>query len=127
MTDKELMEDKDLWEFLANRLMDARDQRISTCLKTPYRYGEIRELYRYCVKQGINAKIEELYDGYAVRFPDGSDFVQHYGSYGSSEGCVEPAVNGCRNNYTAMTLEHAKRLVRRNRERLNKSKEMPCE
>lgn len=63
-----------------------------------------------------------LYDGYKIWFPDGSDFVQHFGSYGSSSGCVEPAVNGCRNNYTAMPLEHAKRLVRRNRNRLNTPK-----
>lgn len=86
-------------------------------------YREIQRLYFYCLKQGINAKLEPLYDGYAIRFPDGSDFAQHRGSYGCECGCIEPAVNGCRKNYTAMALKNAKRLVKRNRKRLNTPKE----
>ena len=39
-------------------------------------YNEIKELYKYCVKIGINAVLETLCDGYAIRFPDGCDFVQ---------------------------------------------------
>ena len=88
------------------------------------KYNEIRALYAYCLKQGINARLESLYDGFAIRFPDGSDIVQHNGSYGNAEGCVEPAVWNCRNNFSAMTLKHAKQLVRRNRERLNKPMEV---
>ena len=45
-------------------------------------YNEIKELYKYCVKIGINAVLETLCDGYAIRFPDGGDFVQHQYSYG---------------------------------------------
>lgn len=86
------------------------------------KYREILSLYSYCLNQGVNARLEAFRDGYAVRFPDGSDFVQHESSYGSAVGCVEPAVEGCRNNFTAMTLAHAKQLVRRNRERLNRPK-----
>ena len=36
-------------------------------------YNEIKELYKYCVKIGINAVLETLCDGYAIRFPDGGD------------------------------------------------------
>ena len=33
-------------------------------------YNEIKELYKYCVKIGINAVLETLYDGHAIRFPN---------------------------------------------------------
>ncbi len=82
-------------------------------------YREIVELYGYCVKIGINANLEECHDGWAIRFPDGSDFIQHHSSYGVGHGCVEPAVNGCRKNYAAMTLKHAKQLVKRRKDYLN--------
>lgn len=55
-------------------------------------YNEIKELYKYCVKIGINAVLETLCDGYAIRFPDGGDFVQHQYSYGGDLGYVEPAI-----------------------------------
>lgn len=87
-------------------------------------YREIIELYDYCIKIGVDATLEELHDGWAIRFPDGSDFIQHRSSYGCECGCVEPAVNGCRKNYAAMTLKNAKQLVKRYKGRLNKPKEV---
>lgn len=81
-------------------------------------YEEIKLLHLYCLKQGIDAKLDFLYDGYKITFPNGGDFVQHQFSYGSDAGFVEPAI-GCRADYNAVSLENAKRLIRRHKERLN--------
>ena len=82
------------------------------------RYEEIKELHKFCLKQGIDATLEPFFDGFAIRFPKGfGDFVQHRFSYGSGNGCVEPAI-GSRLDYTAVRLADAKALVIRNRERL---------
>lgn len=85
-------------------------------------YNEIKELYKYCVKIGINAVLETLYDGHAIRFPNGGDFVQHQYSYGSDLGYVEPAI-GSRADYTAVSLKNAKALVKRHKDKLNRPKE----
>jgi hypothetical protein len=85
-------------------------------------YKEIHMLYFYCLKHGIKAELVEFIDGYAIRFPNGGDVVQHRFSYGSCDGCVEPAI-GSRLDYCAVPLEKAKRLIKRNKERLNKEKE----
>lgn len=73
-------------------------------------YNEIEELYEYCKGLKIPCKLEPLYDGYKLVLPNGGDFVQHYGSYGSSDGCVEPAI-GCEFDYTGCPLLMAKDLV----------------
>ena len=85
-------------------------------------YNEIKELYKYCVKIGINAVLETLYDGHAIRFPNGGDFIQHQRSYGGDLGYVEPAI-GCRADYTAVSLRNAKALVKRHKDKLNRLKE----
>lgn len=84
-----------------------------------HKYTEIQALFNYCIKIGIKARFETLYDGYAIRFPDGGDFVQHNGSYGSHNGCVEPAIS-CKLDYTAVPLKNAIALVRYHKDRLNK-------
>lgn len=82
------------------------------------RYEEIQELHKFCRKQGIDATLEPFFDGFAIRFPGGyGDFVQHQFSYGSGDGCVEPAI-GSRLDYTAVRLADAKALVRRHKKRL---------
>ena len=30
------------------------------------KYTEIQELYDYCLKTGVNAEIEPMFDGYAI-------------------------------------------------------------
>ena len=87
-------------------------------LDFPEKYTEIRALYHFCVDLGIKCKIEHLYDGYAVRFPDGSDFAQHYGTYGGTEGCVEPAIGDSEFDYTAVGLNLAKELVKKHKGKL---------
>lgn len=82
-------------------------------------YEEINELYRYCLDNNIDANIEPLYDGAKISFPNGGDFVQHWGSYRSEHGCVEPAI-GCKLDYTAVPLGQAKKLVRRYKRKLNR-------
>lgn len=54
-------------------------------------YNEILEIAKVCEENGIACKLSELWDGYKLLFNDGADIVQHSGSYGSAEGCVEPA------------------------------------
>lgn len=88
--------------------------------QTPYK--EIIKLYEYCQKIGVNATLEDMYDGYAIRFPSGYDFIQHSHSYGSRCGCVEPAI-GSRSDYTAVSLKNAKALVKYHKEKLNRGAE----
>lgn len=73
-------------------------------------YNEIEKLYEYCKGLKIPCKLEPLYDGYKLVFPNEGDFVQHSFSYGSAHGRIEPAI-GCDLDYTACTLSEAKRLV----------------
>lgn len=88
----------------------------------PCPYKEIIVLYEYCNKIGVNAVLEDMFDGYAIRFSNGGDFVQHCCSYGAQCGCVEPAINS-RKDYTAVSLDVAKRLVRLHKDRLNRRAE----
>ena len=87
-------------------------------LDFPAEYTEIWALYHFCVDLGIKCTIERLYDGYAVRFPDGSDFAQHHGTYGGTEGCVEPAIGDSEFDYTAVGLNLAKELVKKHKGKL---------
>ena len=87
------------------------------------KYTEICALYHFCVDLGIKCTIERLYDGYAVRFPDGSDFAQHHGTYGGTEGCVEPAIGDSEFDYTAVGLNLAKELVKKHKGKLEGGKE----
>ena len=82
------------------------------------KYTEICALYNFCVDLGIKCTIERLHDGYAVRFPDGSDFAQHHGTYGGTEGCVEPAIGDPEFDYTAVGLNLAKELVKKHKGKL---------
>lgn len=59
----------------------------------------------------MEVSLEPLFDGYAIRFADGSDVVQHNRSYGGVSGYVEPAI-GCDLDYTAVKLDAAKDLIR---------------
>lgn len=83
------------------------------------KYAEIQKLYHYCISLGIKAKLEELFDGYKICFPDGSDFIQHQYSYGGEYGFVEPAIRS-RLDYSEISLDQAKALVRYHKERLNR-------
>lgn len=87
-------------------------------LDFPAEYTEIWALYHFCVDLGIKCTIERLHDGYAVRFPDGSDFAQHHGTYGGTEGCVEPAIGDSEFDYTAVGLNLAKELVKKHKGKL---------
>lgn len=87
----------------------------------PNRYREIVNLYIFCQKIRLCSVLQPFLNGYAIRFPRskfGGDFVQHYGSYGAMAGCVEPAI-GCNADYTAVSLENAKALVLKHKDRLN--------
>lgn len=84
-------------------------------LDSPVKYTEICALYHFCVDHGIKCTIERLHDGYTVRFPDGSDFAQHHGTYGGTEGCVEPAIGDPEFDYTAVGLNLAKELVKKHK------------
>lgn len=86
------------------------------------KYTEICALYHFCVDLGIKCTIERLHDGYAVRFPDGSDFAQHHGTYGGTEGCVEPAIGDHEFDYTAVGLNLAKELVKKHKGKLEGKK-----
>jgi hypothetical protein len=86
-------------------------------------YQEIKELSKYCEKIGVKHIFESFLDGYAIRFNNGGDFVQHRGSYGNKFGCVEPAGVSKRLDYTAVKLKNAKRLVKVYKNKLNGDEE----
>lgn len=92
-------------------------------LDSPVKYTEICALFHFCADLGIECTIERLYDGYAVRFPDGSDFAQHHGTYGAEEGCVEPAIGDAEFDYTAVGLNLAKELVKKHKGKLEGRKD----
>lgn len=92
-------------------------------LDSSVEYTEICALYHFCIDLGIKCTIERLYDGYAVRFPDGSDFAQHHGTYGGTEGCVEPAIGDTEFDYSAIGLNLAKELVKKYKGKLEGRKE----
>lgn len=92
-------------------------------LDSSVEYTEICALYHFCVDLGIKCTIERLYDGYAVRFPDGSDFAQHRSTYGGTEGCVEPAIGDAECDYSAVGLNLAKELVKKYKGKLEDRKE----
>lgn len=82
-------------------------------------YPEIAEFFDYCKRIGATAALENLHDGYAIRFNDGSDVIQHCYSRGVRKGYVETAI-GSVCDYNPVTTETAKRLIRRRRLLLNK-------
>ena len=85
-------------------------------------YKEILELKKYCNKIGVNCSYERLLDGFAIRFKNGGDVVQHFGSYGSESGCVEFGYTGFkRTDFHATPLKKAKEFVKRNKYKLNRS------
>lgn len=85
--------------------------------KVRRKYGEILALYLYCVEVRMDARLERLHDGWAVRFPNGGDFAQHARTYGTNDGFVEPAI-GCEKDYSPVSLREAEKLICENRERL---------
>ena len=85
--------------------------------KTQRKYREILALYLYCVEVRMDARLERLHDGWAIRFPNGGDFAQHAGTYGTNDGFVEPAI-GCEADYSPVSLREAEKLICENRKRL---------
>ena len=84
------------------------------------KYNEIVELQSFCIGEGIACSLTPLFDGFVLRFPNGADFVQHFGSCGSDLGCVEPAGVDEWYDYRAVPFELAKRLVLEHQDRLVK-------
>ena len=105
----------------ARELMDADKSGI---LVFPEKYPEIWALFYFCVESGIKGTMERLYDGYAVHFPNGGDFAQHYGTYGGTEGSVEPAIGDDEFDYSAVGLNLAKTLVEKHKSKLQAEKTM---
>ncbi len=69
-------------------------------------------------KDYARCSTDETFKFPAVRFPDGSDFAQHHGTYGGTEGCVEPAIGDSEFDYTAVGLNLAKELVKKHKGKL---------
>lgn len=104
-------------------LMKADVEGRTIVLDHPKRYAEIWELFRFCVDIEIECTMERLYDGYAVRFKDGSDIAQHGGTYGATDGCVEPAIGDDECDYSAVGINLAKEIVKKHRCRLGGEKD----
>ena len=84
------------------------------------KYTAILKLRKFCESHGVETRLERAFDGYVIRFNNGADFAQHHGTYGSDAGCVEPGKISRKLDYTAVTLEQAKNLVRTHKDKLNK-------
>ena len=83
------------------------------------KYTEILKLRKYCEKIGVEARLERAFEGHVIRFNNGANFAQHYGTAGSDRGCVEPGGISRNLDYTAVPLETAKSLVRYHKNKLN--------
>ena len=81
------------------------------------KYYEIWALLAFCKRQDVPAEIVPLFDGWKLVFPNGDDFVQHEFSYMGDSGALEPAI-GCEDDFSPVTLEEAKALVLKHRQRL---------
>lgn len=81
-------------------------------------YREIISLYDFCMSNGVTCVLSPLFDGCEIQFPNGGDFVQHFGSCGARSGCVEPAGIDPDLDYSAVSLEDAKALVIANKAHL---------
>lgn len=86
------------------------------------RYNEIKELYSFCLDNGIVCTFEPFIDGYAIIFNNGADVTQHKGSYGHGSGCVEFGYTYKEIDFTAVTLDEAKQFILENKEELNRDK-----
>lgn len=80
-------------------------------------YFEAWALWNYCKRQDIPVEIESLFDGWKLVFPNGDDIVQHAFSYMGTSGALESAI-GCEDDFSPVTLEEAKVLVLKHRQRL---------
>lgn len=81
------------------------------------KYYEIWALLAFCKRQDVPSEIVPLFDGWALVFPNSGDFVQHKFSYMGDSGALEPAI-GCEDDFSPVTLEEAKALVLKHRQRL---------
>lgn len=90
------------------------------------RYNEIKKLHKFCERKGVDCSLERMLDGYAIRFKNGADVVQHYGSYGALLGMVEFGSTGYEDvDFRAMSLEDAKKFISKNVDWLNRDKGVP--
>ena len=80
-------------------------------------YQEIIKLYEYCLSIGIKCELTDLWDGYKIIF-EGGDVVQHKYSNDGDKGCVEFAI-GCRKDYYGVSLQSAKAIVNRRKDKLS--------
>ena len=84
-------------------------------------YTAIIKLYVYCLSIGIECNLVPLFDGWALKFTNGGDFIQHMFSYGNEKDMVEPAI-GSKADFKATSLSNAKKLVKKHKEKLNNEK-----
>ncbi len=94
-------------------------------------YNEIWKLFTWLVEEGFPCTIDHLYDGAIINLTHG-DVVQHKGSYGSQNGCVEFGYTGLADiefcttteydniDFCAIPLEKAKKIFLNNREYFSK-------
>lgn len=91
------------------------------------KYGEIIELYGFCVANHINCEFVPFLDGHAINFEIG-DVVQHYGSYGSEAGKVEFGFTGYEDvDFIPTSLEDAKAFVLEHKDELSIPKNLKKE
>ena len=90
-------------------------------------YNEIWELFTWLIEEGFPCTIDHLFDGAKIDLTHG-DVVQHSGSYGSQNGCVEFGYTGLKDidfctatgfediDFCAIPLEKAKQIFLNNKE-----------
>ena len=83
------------------------------------KYSEIFALYEFCKENGIECRIIPLYDGHRICFRDGSNFTQCEFSFLAASGYIEPAIEDEEHDYTPVSLEYAKDLALKYRNKLN--------
>lgn len=82
-------------------------------------YEEILELEKFCSEIGVDTEKIPLLDGYCLKFNNGGDVIQHSGSYGSKNGCVEFGYTGFTIDFKAIPLKAAKDFIKRKKNSFN--------
>ena len=76
-------------------------------------YQEIQLLAMYWQNDlKSECTLSRLWDGYKIVFPNGADVIQHSGSYGGKEGCVEFAGVDDDIDYSAIDLPTALNILK---------------
>ena len=84
-------------------------------------YHEILAIENYCRQIGVETQRFENMGGYVLKFNNGSDVAQHYGTLGRMIGYVEFGYTGHKKyDFHGIDIYRALTFIKRHKDELNK-------